>query len=377
MPPNKHALLGASGSSQWSNCTPSALLNKDREDEETPYMKEGTEAHELCEHRLNQALERPTEDPRPDMEYYDREMEECADEYVAYVMNIVETAKEEGQEPFISIEQRVDFSPWVPEGFGTSDCIILLSNRLTVIDYKYGKGVEVTAENNSQMRLYALGAVNLFDGIYDIDEIQMIIFQPRKGNISEAWMSKDELLKWAEEKLMPKAQLAYEGKGEFKSGPWCRFCKAGAECRKRAEANLALEQYEYKVPPLLTPKEVGEILKKVDMLVNWASDIKEYALKQAIQGTHWDGWKLVAGRSNRKYLDENQVAKVVEDAGFDPYEKKLLTVTAMQKMLGKDKFNELLGSFIIKPTGKPTLVPESDVRPEVTMAKVDFMEENV
>ena len=243
------------------------------------------------------------------------------------------------------------------------------------MDLKYGAGIEVSADHNPQMMLYALGALEIFDGIYDIDTVRMTIYQPRKSNISIFETSKDELLQWAETELTQKAQLAYEGQGNFSCGEWCRFCKAKAECRERAEANLALARYEFQSPVLLDDEEIADILGKVDALTAWASDVKEYALQQAVSGKEWTGWKLVEGRSNRKYTSEAAVAATVEGAGFDPYERKVLGVTAMQKLLGKTRFEELLAPYIEKPQGKPTLVPESDKRPAMNTAKNDFMEE--
>ena len=192
------------------------------------------------------------------------------------------------------------------------------------MDLKCGAGIEVSADHNPQMMLYALGALEIFDGIYDIDTVRMTIYQPRKSNISIFEMSKDELLKWADTELTQKAQLAYEGQGAFSCGEWCRFCKAKAECRERAEANLALARYEFQAPALLDDEEIADILGKVDALTAWASDVKEYALQQAISGKEWTGWKLVEGRSNRKYTSDAAVAAAVESIGFDPYERKVL-----------------------------------------------------
>ncbi len=269
----------------------------------------------------------------------------------------------------------MDFSRWVQDGFGTADCIVIADGVLNIVDYKHGKGVEVSAVDNPQMMLYALGALEIFDGIYDIDSVRMTIYQPRKSNISVCVMEKDELLEWAQNDLIYKAKLAYEGGGDFHCGEWCRFCKAKAECRERAEANLALARYDFEEPPLLTDEEIAGILDKVDALTAWATDVKEYALQQAVSGTAFPGWKLVEGRSNRKYTSEAAVAAAVEGAGFDPYEKKLLGITAMQKLLGKSRFEELLALYIEKPQGRPTLVRSSDKRPEWNTAKNDFMEE--
>ena len=371
----KHAVLSASSSERWLNCPPSARLCEAYENKGSDYAAEGTDAHTLCEYRLKQALGIPTEDPIENLSWYNEEMEECAAGYAAYVVELLETAKQTCSDPVVMIEQRVDFSRWVQEGFGTADCILIADGVLNIVDYKHGKGVEVSAEGNTQLSLYSLGALEIFDGIYDIDRVCVHIFQPRKSNVVSFMMDKADLYQWADTELTEKAQLAYEGQGSFSCGEWCRFCKAKVECRERAEANLALARYEFQSPALLDDEEIADILGKVDALTAWASDVKEYALQQAISGKEWIGWKLVEGRSNRKYTSEAAVATTVEGAGFDPYERKVLGVTAMQKMLGKTRFEELLAPYIEKPQGKPTLVPESDKRPAMNTAKNDFMEE--
>lgn len=371
----KHAVLSASSSERWLNCPPSARLCEAYEDKGSDYAAEGTDAHALCEFRLKQALGIPAENPIENLSWYNEEMEECAAGYAAYVVELLETAKQTCSDPVVMIEQRVDFSRWVEEGFGTADCILIADGVLNIVDYKHGKGVEVSAEGNTQLFLYSLGALEIFDGIYDIDRVCVHIFQPRKSNVVSSMMDKIDLYEWADTELTEKAQLAYEGQGEFHCGEWCRFCKAKAECRERAEANLALAKYDFEEPALLDDAEIADILGKVDALTAWASDVKEYALQQAISGKDWNGWKLVEGRSNRKYTSEAAVATTVEGAGFDPYERKVLGITAMQKLLGKSRFEELLAPYIEKPQGKPTLVPESDKRPAMNTAKSDFMEE--
>ena len=304
-------------------------------------------------------------------------MNECANDYVAYILELVEAAKETCADPVVLIEQRVDFSRWVEQGFGTSDAILIADGTMHVIDYKHGLGILVSAVENPQLKCYALGALELFDGIYDIDNVCVHIVQPRRQNISTFEIAKDDLYRWADEVLKPTAELAFAGDGSFLCGEWCGFCKAKNECRARAEATLELARYDFKLPPLLTDEDIEDILSRVDALVSWASDIKEYALQQAVSGKEWHGWKLVEGRSNRRYTNEAAVIQTVSDAGFDPYERKLLGITAMQKLLGKARFDELLTAYIEKPQGKPTLVPESDKRPAMNTAKNDFMEENI
>jgi hypothetical protein len=376
MPPEGHALLSASSSERWLRCPPSARLCESYEDKGSNYAAEGTDAHVLCEYKLRKSLGMKAEDPTGNLAYYSAEMEGCADGYAAYVLEQVAIARQICADPTVLIEQRVDFSRWVESGYGTTDCLIIADGTPQIIDYKHGLGVLVSAEENPQMQCYALGALELFDGIYDIDTVRMTIYQPRRENVGSYELSKDALYRWADEVLKPTADLAFAGEGDFLCGEWCGFCKAKYDCRARAEANMALARYDFKQPPLLTGEEVEEILTHVDDLVAWAADIKDYALRQAIDGKEWTGWKLVEGRSNRRYTDEVAVAGTVAKAGFDPYERKLLGVTAMQKLLGKSRFEELLAAFIEKPQGKPTLVPECDKRSVMNTAKIDFMEEN-
>ncbi len=376
MPPKAHAILSASSSHRWLNCPPSARLCETYEDKGSDYAAEGTDAHSLCEYKLRMALGMEATDPTEHLTWFNEEMEDCANGYASYILELLEAAKETCSDPVVLIEQRVDFSRWVEQGFGTSDAIIISDGTLRVIDYKHGLGVLVEADNNPQMMCYALGALELFDAIYDIDTVAMTVYQPRRQNVSTFAMSKDDLYRWAEEVLKPTAELAFAGDGNFLCGEWCGFCKAKHECRARAEANLLLAQYDFKLPPLLEDSEIEVILSRADQLVSWVNDIKEYALQQAISGKDWTGFKLVEGRSNRRYTDEAAVTQAVTNAGYDPYERKLLGITAMQKLLGKSRFEELLSAYIEKPQGKPTLVPESDKRPVMNNAKTDFMEEN-
>ncbi|ADL53662.1 DUF2800 domain-containing protein [Clostridium cellulovorans] len=370
----KHALLSASASHRWINCPPSAKLCAVEENKSSPYAQQGTDAHELCQYKVEHALGKNVSDPTANLEFFDTEMDYCSDQYCSYVMEQLAAAKELCNDPEILIEQRLDFSKWVPEGFGTGDCVIVADREIHVIDYKHGLGVLVSANNNSQMLCYALGALELFDGIYDIQTVKMTIFQPRRDNVSTYEISKEELLKWADEVLAPTAQLAFNGEGEFSAGEHCQFCRVKATCRKRAEENLKLAQYDFEMPINLNDTEIAAILSQVDELVSWANDIKEYALQQALSGTEYEGFKVVEGRSIRKYTDEDAVAFIVKDHGFDPYEKKLLGITAMTSLLGKKKFEELLSGLIAKPPGKPTLVPISDKRQAMSTAKEDFKE---
>ena len=375
MPPKGHAILSASSSDRWLHCPPSARLCELYEDKGSDYAAEGTDAHTLCEYKLRKALGMEATDPTENLTWFNQEMNECVNDYVAYILELVEAAKETCSDPVVLIEQRVDFSRWVEQGFGTSDAILIADGTMHVIDYKHGLGILVSAVENPQLKCYALGALELFDGIYDTDNVCVHIVQPRRQNISTFEIAKDDLYCWADEVLKPTAELAFAGDGNFLCGEWCGFCKAKNECRARVEANLELARYDFKLPPLLTDEDIEDILSRVDALVSWASDIKEYALQQAVSGKEWHGWKLVEGRSNRRYTNEAAVIQTVSNAGFDPYERKLLGITAMQKLLGKARFDELLTAYIEKPQGKPTLVPESDKRPAMNTAKNDFMEE--
>ncbi len=374
--PDTHAVLSPSSSARWLSCTPSARLCAAKEDKTSEYAIQGTSAHALAEYKLKKSLGQPTDDPTENLTYFDKEMDDCTDSYQQYVIEKLTEIKQMCEDPVVLVEQKLDFSKYVPDSFGTADCVIVADNTLTVIDLKYGVGILVDAEQNTQMMLYALGALLMFDGIYDIETVTMTIFQPRRDNISTFSMRKSELIDWAENVLKPKAELAYKGEGEFKAGRHCQFCKVKATCRKRAEYNLELAKYDFEMPGSLEDDEIEIILSKADEFISWLGDVKEYALNQALQGKQWKDYKLVEGRSNRKYKNESAAAKIVEDAGFDPYEHKVLGITAMTKMLGKTKFNELLGDFIEKPQGKPTLVPMSDKRPTMkNTAKEDFKEE--
>ena len=321
-----HALLSSSSSSRWINCTPSARLTEHLEDSTSSFAYEGTDAHTLCEYKLNKALGLTNKDA-PKLEWYSEEMEECATGYASYVLEIVEALKRDGKEPLVLVEQRLDYSKFVEGGFGTGDAVIVADGIINVVDYKHGRGILVNAEMNTQMLIYSLAAVELFDFIFDIEKVSMTIYQPRLGNVSTFEITKEDLFKWADEVLVPAAKLAFKGEGEFSCGEWCTFCKAKSTCRERAKFNTMLAQMEFKEPPVLTDEEVVEVLTKVDGLISWANDVKEYAFQEALKGKKWDGFKLVEGRATRKYTDEGKVASVVEKAGFNPYEKKVVGIT--------------------------------------------------
>lgn len=368
----KHATLSASASHRWLACPPSALLCAEIEDQSSPYAQQGTDAHELCQYLVEKALGRNVTDPTESLGSYDAEMQESAEGYCSFVMEQLAGAKEHCADPLVCIEQRLDFSRWVPEGFGTGDCVIVADDTLHIIDFKYGVGVLVSAVDNSQLKCYALGALDTFGSLYDIRRIKLSIYQPRRGNVDTFELSTEELLKWADEVLKPTAELASAGKGEFHAGDHCQFCKLKATCRARAAYSLELAKYDFVEAPSLNTDEIAAILPQVDSLVSWADDIKAYALEQALSGVRYPHFKVVEGRSIRKYTDENEVAKVVQNAGYDPFEKKLMGITLMTKQLGKKKFDELLSGLVIKPAGKPVLVQDTDPRPEFNTAQNDF-----
>lgn len=365
-----HAVLSASGSNRWLNCLPSARLELEFENSESNAAAEGTAAHALCEHKLKKALHMRSK--RPVSVYNTDEMEEHTDAYVEFVMEQFELARQSCTDPLILIEQRLDFSRYVPQGFGTGDCIIIGDKKLHIIDFKYGMGVLVDAVDNPQMKLYALGALEIYDSLYDIEEVSMTIFQPRRENVSTWTIPVKELKDWAENELKPKAKKAYEGEGDYLPGEWCTFCRAAVKCRARAEEKLKLAQMEFKLPPLLTDSEIEEVLSKLSDLTKWANEIIAYATESAVNhGKEWHGFKVVEGRSVRKYKDEEAVAEAAKANGYkDIYRHSLITLTEMQKLMGKTKFEEILGGLIHKPPGKPTLVSLSDKRPAMNISNV-------
>ena len=363
-----HAVLSASGSHRWLNCTPSARLELEFENTGSEAAREGTAAHALCEHKLKRALHMRSR--RPVSDYDSDEMEECTDAYAEFVMEQYETAKQVCKDPVILIEQRLDFSCYVPDGFGTGDCLIISDDRLHIIDFKYGMGVLVEAEDNPQMKLYALGALAVYDALYDIREVSMTIFQPRRENVSTWTVSVEDLKAWAENELKPRAKAAYDGEGEYLPGEWCTFCRAAVRCRARAEEKLKLAQTEFRMPPLLTDAEIEEILAVLPDLTKWANEIAAYALDAALNhGKEWNGFKVVEGRSVRKYRDEAAVAEAAKEAGYkDIYRQSLIPLTEMQRLMGKDRFEEILGGLITKAPGRPILVPKSDRRPAMNVS---------
>lgn len=377
----KHALLNASGSKRWLACTPSPKLEEQFPEVESEYAAEGSFAHLLAEVRLSRAVAntlKPSAYKKKLAElqknqYYCESMAEYIEQYVSVVGEKFMSAKKNCPDTLVLLEQKLNFSEWVPEGFGTSDVVIISDGVLEIVDLKYGQGVPVSADGNTQMRLYALGTISQYGLLYDFDLIRMTIIQPRLDSTSSDEASVAELLKWGEEYVKPRAKLAIAGEGEYVPGDHCQFCKAKAQCRARAEANLEMAKYDFQKPALLTNDEIAEILFKAEELQKWTKDIQNYALDQAENhGVKFPGWKLVEGRSNRKYTDEIAVADKLKAEGYasDVYyqPQKLWGITEMEKKLGKKLFEGYLKELIIKPAGKPTLVPEDDGRPEISSA---------
>jgi hypothetical protein len=372
----RHAVLSASSSHRWTKCTPAARLELEFDDNESSAAAEGTAAHALAEHKLRKALKMRSKKPLSPFDC--DEMDEYTDAYVDFVLEQLELANQTCSDPLVLIEQHLDFSKYVPDGFGTGDCIIISDKTLHIIDLKYGMGIIVNSEQNSQMMLYSLGALEIYDSLYDIDEVSMTVFQPRRENVSTWTIPADELRDWAENELKPKAELAFKGEGEYCPGDWCTFCRAAVKCRARAEEKLKLAQSEFRLPPLLTDAEIENVLGKLSDITKWANDILAYATDAALNhGKQWSGYKIVAGRSIRKFKDEDAVAEAAKANGYkDIYRQTLITLTEFEKLMGKAKFNEVLGDLVYKPPGKPTLVAVTDKRPalNVSSATNDFNE---
>lgn len=367
--PEIHSILSPSSASRWIACPPSARKAAQHPDTPSIYAEEGTEAHSLAEHKVNLWLGRRTDDPRPGMKHLTHEMEDCTDEYPLFIRERADELEHTGLVPSVFTEVRLDLSRWAPECFGTADCVIVADRTFHVIDLKYGRGVEVSCEHNVQMMMYALGSVECFGSLYRMDEAALIIFQPRLGNISTWNTTKDELLSWAEDVLRPAARLALEVGGELHAGPHCRFCPERASCCERARWSLevAREDLSGRSPDELTPDEVGRILKRADEVERWLSDVRGLASRLLAERDAVPGWKLVEGRSLRRWSDEDTAARRLEALGCDPYEeRKVRSIAAVEEMLGRKTFQKELGVLVTRPQGKPTLAREADRRPAIT-----------
>ena len=400
--PGKHAVLSASSSKQWIHCPPSARLEEPFPNDSSVFAEEGTWAHELCEYKVKKYLHERKK--RPQSEFYTEEIEQATDIYAEFVISIIEGMKRNGVEPLCFVEERLDFSNIVPEGFGTGDMIILGKDEqgrglIHICDYKNGKGVFVDAHENSQMMLYATGALNAYGYIYEIEIVRMSIIQPRLENISTYEMTADDLRTWGES-IKPIAQMAFEGKGEQNPGEWCRFCRAKPVCKACMEEALALAKEEFldldagaladeaeetdatapynadtatpvfKQPGLVVFSELVKVLPTLNRISFWIESVFAFVSAEAINhGVPVEGYKVVEGRSKRIFTDTKAVVSAAEAEGYtDIYKQELLTLTEFEKMMGKKKFAEVLGEYVVKPPGKLALVPESDPRPAVDLS---------
>lgn len=372
-----HASFAPSSGERYLNCPPALLLEKQFPDENSPYAAEGTAGHALGEYLINKHLKKRGK--RPVSDYYSDELVEAVDEYVSYAVGVIGEARRKCTNPMVETELRISLSHRIQECFGTADLVVVDSDSIHIIDLKLGKGVMVEADWNTQLMIYGLGVLDMVDMLYDIQSVKLTIVQPRLEHLSTWELPADELRKWSAEEFEPKAKLALTGEGDFKAGNHCRFCKARFQCRERSEEYLRLAQMEFAEPPLLSEEEIAEVLSKSDALKKWAEEVYAYAQSEAIQNhREWPGYKLVAGRSNRKYVDEDTAAETAKSAGYhDIYKSVLIGVTEMERLMGKKKFHEILGTCVYKPEGKLTLVPDSDKREAVhlTTADAEFKEE--
>lgn len=374
----QHALLSASAASRWINCTPSAKLEEAEGPRETSvYAQEGTLAHELSELYIKHDVLQVVDDQEfsdkideiMDNELFNEEMLEVVPIYVDYCQAEFEAAKTQDDFAIMEIEQKLDLTEFVPESFGTADCIVVGDKVLQVIDLKYGKGVPVYAEFNKQLMLYGLGALRKYELEYDIEDVVLTIVQPRINNISSWKVSVKDLLAWASSELAPAAKKAFAGEGKLVSGDWCKFCMVKNRCRALYEDQMEIAKHEFKNPNLLSDEEIADILKRTPRLVEWANAVSEYARDMALnKGKIWPGFKLVEGTSRRKWINEDKVAEAIferfpEATEDEVYDMKLKTITQIEKIYGKNLVDDKLSDVIVKPQGKPTLVPEDDKRP--------------
>ena len=383
--PGSHALLSPSAAHRWMNCTAAPRLEANAPDRETTYAQEGTLAHAYCAMKLKDFFNYPTdgeveEIKQLDAEYHTGEMDEYTDTYYTIVMEKFNATRAKTRDAQLRVETKLDFSKYVPDAFGTADSIIIADGCLEIIDFKYGKGVRVSAEKNPQMLIYALGAYEAYCFEYNINRVRMTIVQPRIDNLSEYELSIEDLLKWAALKLAPKAKEAYDGNGKQLPGEWCQFCRVKCSCKVLAMQCVETAD-KFDNPKLVSKEDMQSIiLPRIATIKTWLAGIEEYALTQALAGVEFNGWKIVEGRSNRKIIDPNQVGSILEHNGFDESDflkpAELRTITDLEKLCGKKLFASLCASYIDKPQGKPTLVPETDKRTAFNAAAEDFKNVN-
>ncbi len=375
-----HAKLSASGSDRWMGCTRSSAFEAQfPEPPNTKFSEEGTFAHAVAEQALSVYLALEVKPLPTELLHYDSpDLRAHVNTYVSFAINLIEEARLKDASTAVLLERRVDFSKWVPEGFGTCDLIVVTDGTAFVIDLKFGQGLRVDAQDNSQLRLYGVGAIEMFSHLYDFDQVITIIVQPRLGHISKEGLTTTELLAWAENEVAPKAKLAWAGEGEFVPGDHCRWCRGKAQCPARNESNLALARHDFAEPASMSDLEIAEVLVKAQHLHAWVRDLEEFAYSQAMAGRTWPGFKLVEARGSRKFKDVTAAAQVLIDAGIsndDIFERNLRSLTGLETKLGKNKFAQLLGDLVAKTNGKPTLVPVDDKRPEfhpLAAAAADF-----
>lgn len=372
--PSQHAVLSASGSNRWLHCHPSARLEEPIEEKPSVYAAEGTEAHSVAEKKLRNWIEGH---PRRKVKAATGEMDEATNFYKDYVLEVYNKEKKKSDIADLFIEVQVDLTPWIPEGFGTSDAVIVSNHTLHVIDFKYGEGVKVNAPHNPQLTIYAAGVMALYDCLYDFEKVQLHIVQPRRDHISTWELTTQELADWMENVVKPAAIEAWNGEGEQQAGDWCKFCRAKGNCNARAARMKAIdERYQRMCGMLLTDQQIAELLPELPGIIDWAKEVQEFALDQALKGTCYKGYKVVEGVSRRQITDENKVAEALQNAGFEyksiMTQPKLQAITKLEKLVGKKDFEEIAGVWVVKPQGKPTLVPESDKRPAIGVVTNDF-----